>query len=71
MSELALQQINAKCDTMIALLQNETHKRRAMETENRQLRLIIYRNHEFMRNTDHKVLNEIIAEFEPNYPDGG
>lgn len=63
MNELALQQINAKCDTIIALLR----ARAALaEAEIRKLKLIIYRNANFMPHVKESTLNEIIAEFEPN-----
>ena len=68
MSEFALHQINAKCDTIIALLR--AHREQAQEIT--KLRLAIYRavDHNTDR-LDRKFLQGIIAEFEPNYPDGG
>jgi len=35
------------------------------------LERIIYRNSQFMRHVDESTLNEIIAKYEPNTPDGG
>ena len=68
MSELSLQQINAKCDTIIAFLR-EARDTRAEVT---MLRRAIYNAVD--HNTDRlerSFLQGIIAEFEPNVPDGG
>jgi len=67
MSELTLSQIHAKVDAILTL----TMKTRAEQKENRMLRLLIYRNAEFLRYVDNHFLQGIIAEFEPNVPDGG
>ena len=83
MSELASQQINAKCDTIIAFLREAreaTHDEYvaranenvcALNAEITMLRRLIYRNAEFLRFVDNHFLQGVIAEFEPNTPDGG
>jgi len=79
MSELALKQINAKLNMLLkrdSLYSREieglvSHKHK-LEAENKKLRLIIYRNIEATHtNADRGIINDIIAEFEPNTPDGG
>lgn len=84
MSELALQQINAKCDVTIALLQRLERGLAGVELseENdrlieklhianvqiRKLRRTIYRavDHNEAVLIDRNLMQEIIAEFEPN-----